>query len=193
MNDTLVAAQTACNIATKVFKEGDVIDGFSIVHMTHPGKLLEFDEEVYMLSGEQGEVIKQKVLMTYDMANAIDMRLTDSFTQQILEDFVDSFLNKIKTDIQILMDHFIDKEGIVEVDRTLLIREPLNIFEDTNLHRRRKKGFYGWMEAGLGVCCKEEQLVVPTETCGECGGSGKYVGFNVVENCKRCQGTGTIV
>lgn len=28
------------------------------------------------------------------------------------------------------------------------------------------------------------------DMCPDCRGSGKYVGFNEVENCKRCEGAG---
>jgi hypothetical protein len=33
------------------------------------------------------------------------------------------------------------------------------------------------------------RLTTPA-ACGECGGSGKYVGLNLVEACKGCDGTG---
>ena len=32
----------------------------------------------------------------------------------------------------------------------------------------------------------------PGEICPECKGSGQYVGFSVVEDCKRCHGAGRI-
>jgi hypothetical protein len=31
------------------------------------------------------------------------------------------------------------------------IREPLQIFEDDNLHRQRRVGFYGWQEQGFAI------------------------------------------
>lgn len=31
---------------------------------------------------------------------------------------------------------------------------------------------------------------LPRETCPDCGGSGKYVGLNAVEDCETCGGMG---
>jgi len=192
VNDTLVAAQTVANIAANVFKEGEYIDGFRIVHMSDPAKFLEFDQDVYMLSGEAGEVIKQNILMTYDMANAMDIRLVDGYIQPMLEGFVESFVEKITRDADTLLERFIQEEGNVKTDGILCVREPMTVFEDTNLHRRRKKGFYAWMEIGLGVHRMQEEIVIPTETCKECKGSGKYVGFTVIDDCKECGGSGVV-
>jgi hypothetical protein len=50
-----------------------------------------------------------------------------------------------------------DEEIVVGLDLSqndsfvMPIKEELTIFEDPNLHRRRKAGFYGWQEHGFGV------------------------------------------
>jgi hypothetical protein len=50
-----------------------------------------------------------------------------------------------------------DKEIVVGLDMSkndsfvMPIKEPLSIFPDDNLHRRRRAGFYGWTEVGASV------------------------------------------
>ena len=42
--------------------------------------------------------------------------------------------------------------------------------------------------------CRVELVMVcpPGKTCPDCGGTGKYVGLNVVEGCATCGGTGGV-
>ena len=50
-----------------------------------------------------------------------------------------------------------DEEIVVGLDLSsndsfvMPVKEPLSVFEDPNLHRRRKQGFYAWQELGFAV------------------------------------------
>ena len=41
--------------------------------------------------------------------------------------------------------------------------------------------------------CRTDHLeFIVGETCTDCGGSGKYVGLNMVEDCRTCGGVGRV-
>ena len=44
----------------------------------------------------------------------------------------------------------------------------------------------------FAMSASERDLLPGLDVCPDCGGSGQYVGLNVVERCATCQGTGQV-
>ena len=61
------------------------------------------------------------------------------------------------------------------------------------LNRDRFPGPYAMqLDKQQSTLDRRVMLLTATSTCPECGGSGRYVGLILVENCKTCDGSGLV-